>query len=165
MVTNPKRKTTKRKTTRKKATPASRESRTREATNAVAAWAPPNRLDAPPAPRGYKHRWVRIETLGEDDKANFNSRLREGFVPVRKEEYPEFNAPTIQDGEHAGIFATGGLVLCKIPEKIVKQRDEYYRGRTSRQMESVDAQLYESNDPMMPLINPDRKSDVVFGGR
>ena len=27
-------------------------------------WSPPSKLDAPPAPEGYKHRWIRAEVRG-----------------------------------------------------------------------------------------------------
>ena len=34
-------------------------------------WAPPTMLDAPPAPDGYKHRWIRAEVRGFDDRQTF----------------------------------------------------------------------------------------------
>ena len=40
-------------------------------------------LDAPPAPDGFKHRWIRAEVMGIDDNKNLSSRLREGFELVR----------------------------------------------------------------------------------
>ena len=30
-------------------------------------WTPPSSLDAPPAPDGYRHRWIRAESMGQDD--------------------------------------------------------------------------------------------------
>ena len=51
-------------------------------------WRPPSALDAPEPPPGYKHRWLRVESLGFDDKKNISSRLREGFELVRAEEHP-----------------------------------------------------------------------------
>ena len=41
-------------------------------------WTPPSSLDAPPAPDGFKHRWIRAETLGTEDRQNMAGRLREG---------------------------------------------------------------------------------------
>ena len=38
-----------------------RETETREKTARRKAWRPPSRLDAPEAPPGYKHRWIRAE--------------------------------------------------------------------------------------------------------
>ena len=41
-------------------------------------WSPPSMLDAPPAPDGYKHRWIREEVRGFNDTKNVSARLREG---------------------------------------------------------------------------------------
>ena len=57
-------------------------------------WMPPSSLDAPPAPNGYKHRWIRTETMGQDDTANVSKRRREGWEFVRAEEIKN------QIGEH-----------------------------------------------------------------
>ena len=48
----------------------SRESETREKTSRRKPWAPPSQLDAPPAPPGFKHRWIRAETVGHMDTKN-----------------------------------------------------------------------------------------------
>jgi len=45
----------------------SRANQTREKTAKRKPWAPPSMLDAPPAPDGFKHRWIRAETRGFDD--------------------------------------------------------------------------------------------------
>ena len=50
----------------KKRTP--RETQTREKTARRKPWAPPSMLEAPPAPEGFIHRWVRTAIRGEDDK-------------------------------------------------------------------------------------------------
>ena len=36
----------------------------REKTQRRKPWAPASSLDAPPAPEGYKHRWIRAEARG-----------------------------------------------------------------------------------------------------
>jgi hypothetical protein len=48
----------------------SRASETRDKVKKPVTWAPPSSLDAPPAPNGYRHRWIRVETLGFDDTKN-----------------------------------------------------------------------------------------------
>ena len=40
----------------------SRASETREATKRPVEWTPPSSLDAPPAPDGFRHRWIRAES-------------------------------------------------------------------------------------------------------
>lgn len=127
-------------------------------------WKPPSSLDAPPPPEGYVHRWIRVESSGVDDRKNLSARLREGFELVRAEEYPDFEAPTVQDGRHAGVIGVGGLVLARIPVEIVAQRRAYYNKQTSEQLAAVDNDLMREQHPSMPIIKPERQSRVTFGG-
>ena len=127
-------------------------------------WAPPSRLDAPKPPAGYVHRWIRVAMRGEEDKINVHSKLREGWEPVRADEYPEFEAPTIDEGRYAGVIGNGGLMLCRIPEETVAERTAYYGGRTREQMTAVDQDLMKEQHPSMPIQNS-RQSRVTFGGR
>ena len=55
----------------------SRASQTRDKVKKPTTWTPPNSLDAPPAPKGYRHRWIRVEVLGFDDTKNMSGKLRE----------------------------------------------------------------------------------------
>jgi hypothetical protein len=127
-------------------------------------WKPPSSLDAPPAPEGYKHRWIRMESAGYDDRKNLTARIREGFELVRAEEYPDWDLPTINDGKHAGVIAIGGLVLARIPLDLVQQRESYYRKQAQQQMDAVDNDLLRDQHPSMPMVKPERQSRVTFGG-
>jgi hypothetical protein len=124
-------------------------------------------LDAPEAPPGYKHRWLRAEVRGHDDKANMSKRIREGFEPVRAEDYPEFDSPTVDDGKHAGTIGVGGLVLAKVPEETVEERTDYFSRRSQEQLQGVDNDLLRDSDPRMPISKRDiqRNSKVEFGSR
>ena len=141
-----------------------RESETREKETRRKPWAPPSHLSAPTPPEGFVHRWVRVAMRGEEDKMNVNSKLREGWEPVRKDEYPDYEAPTIDDGRYAGVIGQGGLMLCRMPEQTARERNEYYGGRTREQMTAVDQDLMKEQHPSMPIHN-DRQSRVSFGGR
>jgi len=55
----------------------SRASQTRQNIEVKKVWTPPNSLDAPPAPTGYRHQWIRAEILGQSDAKNIASSLRE----------------------------------------------------------------------------------------
>ena len=136
---------------------------TREKTTRRKPWQPPSRLEAPPPPPGYTHRWIRVQIRGEDDKVNVHSRLREGWEPVRADEYPDFQAPTIDEGRYEGVIGNGGLMLCRIPEETVKERASYYEKRTRDQMTAVDENLMREQHPSMP-ISKERQSRVSFGG-
>ena len=141
-----------------------RNTQTREKSVRPTPWKPPSQLDAPPPPKGFVHRWVRESVMGFDDKKNLSARLREGFELVRADEYPDFEAPTIQDGKHAGVIGVGGLVLARIPEETVSQRKSYFQGQTRDQMTAVDNDLMREQHPSMPISKPDRQSRVTFGG-
>lgn len=144
-------------------TPRSAETRT--ATARKKSWTPPSRLDAPPAPPGYKHKWIRAEAGGQEDRVNVAGKLREGYELVRAEEHPDFVIPSVDDGRHAGVIGVGGLLLAKIPVEVAEERNAYYQGRTRDQLQAVDNELMKSNaHGSMRINNPERQSRVSFGG-
>ena len=140
-----------------------RESATREVETRRKPWAPPSRLEAPQPPAGYVHRWIRVAMRGEEDKMNVNTKLREGWEPVRKDEYPDYEAPTIDEGRYEGVIGQGGLMLCRIPVETAQERSAYYGTRTREQMVAVDQDLMKDQHPSMPIAN-NRQSRVSFGG-
>tara|TARA_R100000908_G_C3685349_1_gene102079 strand:+ start:45 stop:530 length:486 start_codon:yes stop_codon:yes gene_type:complete len=128
-------------------------------------WAPPSMLDAPPAPDGFKHRWIRSETRGFNDTKNVSARLREGYELVRQDEYPDYEAPVVESGKYEGVFGVGGLLLARIPLETVEERSDYFAGRNRDQMEAVDSDMMRENaHSTMTIARPDRQSRVTFGG-
>ena len=121
-------------------------------------------LETPPAPEGYEYRWIRAEIVGQEDKKNVSSRLREGFDLVRAEEIGDFEIPTLDDGKHAGVVSVGGLLLAKIPNETREERNAYFQGRAQTQQEAVDNDLMKESDPSSPILRPERKTSVTFGG-
>ena len=130
-------------------------------------WSPPSSLDAPPAPQGYCHRWIRVESVGFMDSGNVSKKLREGWEFVRAEEVTnemgDHDYPVIHEGRHQGLIGVGGLVLARIPEEIVEQRKQYFKGITADQVKAVDNDILKEQRPEMP-VNIDRQSRVTFGG-
>ena len=126
-------------------------------------WTPPSSLDAPPAPTGFKHRWIRAESLGFQDTKNVQGRLRSGYELVRADEYPDGQYPIVEDGKYKGVIGGGGLLLARVPEEIAKQRSEYYVKQHGDKVEAVDNDLMKEQHPSMP-INVDRQTRVTFGG-
>ena len=144
---------------------SSRATQTREKTARRKPWAPPSMLDAPPAPDGFKHRWIRAETRGFDDTKNVSAKMREGWELVRKDEYPDFESPVVESGKYEGVFGVGGLVLARIPLETVAERTEYFAQRSADQMQAVDSDMMRENAHSSMTINkPDRQSRVTFGG-
>ena len=142
-----------------------RANQTREKTAQRKPWAPPSMLDAPPAPDGYKHRWIRSETRGFDDTKNISAQMREGWELVRQDEYPDFESPVVESGKYAGVFGVGGLMLARIPEETVAERTAYFSSRNRDQMDAVDSDMLRENaHSTMTITKPDRQSRVTFGG-
>ena len=135
---------------------------TREKTTRRKPWAPPSSLDAPPAPDGFKHRWIRAEVMGVDDNKNLSSRLREGFELVRADSDTQY--PTIQEGKYKGVIGVGGLLLAKIPVEIVEERMTYFAQQTQDKETAIQNDLLKEEHPSMPISKPDRQSRVTFGG-
>ena len=141
----------------------SRASQTRVKTAKKTVWTPPSSLDAPPAPDGFHHRWIRAETMGFDDTKNMAGKLRSGYELVRADEYPETDYPAINDGKYKGVIGVGGLLLARISLELVKSRKEYFNRLTKEKDEAINNDLMKEQHPGMP-IDIDRQSRVTFGG-
>ena len=151
------------KDTAKKTVKTSRVSQTRAKQEKPKVWTPPSSLDAPPAPDGYRHRWLRAESMGFDDTKNISGKIRSGWELVRADEYPDSNFPVVTDGKYAGVIGVGGLVLARITEELAKSREEYFRQKTMDRNEVLENDVLKEQHPSMP-INQDRQTRVTFGG-
>jgi len=142
----------------------SRASQTRSKVERPKVWVHPSALDAPPAPDGFRYRWIRAESVGFQDTKNISGRLREGYELVRAEEIENASDyPVIEDGKYKGVVGVGGLLLAKVPEEIAKQRQDYMTNRHQERSEAVENDLMKEQDQRMP-INVERQSRVSFGG-
>lgn len=143
----------------------SRSANTRDSEARRKPWAPPSRLDAPPPLEGTRHRWIRAEIAGQEDRTNVAGKVREGYELVRADEYPDFPVPSVEDGRHAGVISVGGLLLARIPDETVAERDAYYRSRANDQLQAADNELMKANaHHSMTIDRPARRSRVSFGG-
>ena len=141
-----------------------RASQTRSKSERPKVWVPPSSLDEPPAPDGFRDRWIRAEVMGFQDTKNISGRLREGYELVRAEEVENSSDyPVLEEGRYKGVIGVGGLLLAKVPEEIAKQRQEYMTRRHADRSKAVDHDLMKEQDKRMP-INIERQSRVTFGG-
>ena len=141
-----------------------RASQTRSKSERPKVWVPPSSLDAPPAPEGFRYRWIRAESMGFQDTKNITGRLREGYELVRAEEIENASDYLVVDeGRYKGVIGVGGLLLAKVPEEIAKQREDYMRRQHEARNEAVENDLMKEQDKRMP-INIERQSRVTFGG-
>tara|TARA_B100001996_G_scaffold86757_1_gene64188 strand:+ start:476 stop:952 length:477 start_codon:yes stop_codon:yes gene_type:complete len=151
------------KDTAKKTVKTSRVSQTRAKQEKPKVWTPPSSLDAPPAPDGYRHRWLRAESMGFDDTKNITGKIRSGWELVRADEYPDEDYPVVTDGKYAGVIGVGGLVLARITEELARSREEYFRQKTLDRNEALENDVLKEQHPSMP-INQERQTRVTFGG-
>jgi len=139
-----------------------RDSENRETKTRKRSWERPEVLPTPEPEDGYAFRWVRVSMLGQVDATNVSSKLREGWEPVRAEDYPQFTVLNVEQERFADNIVQGGLMLCKAPQEIVDERTEHYEQQSRNQIQSVDNNLMRENDARMPLFN-ERKTKVTFG--
>ena len=68
--------------------------------------------------------------LGTEDRSNVSRRVREGWELVRATDLPpewQETVPTMdREGRHAGVVYNEGLLLAKILNETVLERNEYY---------------------------------------
>ena len=140
--------------------PRELESRAAEAREQT--WAPPETLPEIVRQDGYVYRWIRTAINGEDDPMNVSRSTREHWSPVSPDEQPQMRDFFNPRAAQKGSIEIGGLLLCKCPEKIMKQRDAYYAGRAAQEQKAINENLMKENDSRMPLFNQQR-SKVVFG--
>jgi hypothetical protein len=126
------------------------------------AWRPPETLPMPDERPGWKHRYIRISMMGQSDPSNISSKFREGYEPCKVEEYPELMMHATTEGRFKGGIEVGGLLLCRIPEEFLKQREAYYANQNKAQMDSVDNSFLRENDPRMQKF-AERSTKVTFG--
>ena len=142
-----------------------REAQTREKKATRKPWAPPSALDAPNPPEGHVHRWIRMEVRGFDDRKNVMAKLREGWEPVKADEYPDFDTPIVEEGKFEGVIGVGGLILCRIPIETVQERNAFFTAKEQGQMDAVDNDLMKDGTHSSMSINrPNRQSRVTIGG-
>ena len=142
----------------------SRANQTRSTSERPKVWVPPSSLDAPPAPDGFRYRWIRAEVVGFQDTKNITGRLREGYELVRAEEVENASDyPVLEDGKYKGVIGVGGLLLAKVPVEIAQQRQNYMADRHKDRSDAVANDLMREQDSRMP-INVERQSRVTFGG-
>ena len=65
-------------------------------------------LEAPAAPPGYIHRWIRAESLG------FSKKSIGGFSLIKPKKTEKDLYPTVDEGRFKGYIGVGGLLLAKI---------------------------------------------------
>jgi len=139
-----------------------RELDSRATTYRPTSWKAPETLPMPDDRPGWKHRYIRLSTMGVADPSNISSKLREGYEPCKAEDYPELMMHAAIEGRFKGGIEIGGLLLCRIPTEFMEQRAKHFSQLNQSQMESVDNNFLRESNPKMPLFS-EKKTNVTFG--
>ena len=139
-----------------------RELENRESAQRKMTWTPPSTLPPLPEEDGWVFRYIRTSIMGTADPSNVSAKLREGWEPVKAEDYPGLKIQADPNSRFKGNIEIGGLLVCKAPAELMRQRDEYYAKQAKAQIQSVDNNLMRLNDERMPLFS-ERKTAVSFG--
>ena len=141
-----------------------RELKARATTYRPTSWIAPEALPMPDDRPGWKHRYVRLSTLGTADPSNISSKLREGYEPCKAEDYPELMMHAAIEGRFKGGIEIGGLLLCRIPSEFMEQRAKHFEDKNKMQMDSVDNNFLRERDGRSNMaLFADKKTNVTFG--
>ena len=135
---------------------------TRVAMQRPTSWQAPETLPSPNPRPGITHRWVRTSMMGQPDVQNISGKFKEGYEPVKAEEYPELSMHAATEGRFAGGIEAPGLVLCSIPTEFLKQREAHFSNINKATMESVDNNFMRDSDPRMSKFS-EKSTKVTFG--
>jgi hypothetical protein len=100
--------------------------------------------------------------MGQADPTNTSAKFREGWEPEKAEDQPKLMMQSDPNSRFKGNIEIGGLMLCKAPIELIKQRDEHYAKQAQAQVQSVDNSFMRLNDERMPLFS-ERRSSTSFG--
>lgn len=137
-----------------------RQAETRQAEERQRTWQRPELLPTPPQEDGYEFRWVRTSMAGKSDTKNVSSKFREGWEPVRAEDYPDLKIVSDFDSRFPDNIEVGGLILCKCPAELMEQRRQAQQRQADGQMQAVDNSYLRQSDPRMPMLKPERSTRV-----
>lgn len=117
-------------------------------------WQRPSSLPVVPEIPGHRVRYTRIDERSRGDKRNVEKRLREGWELVRKDELPKHSLPALTLGRYGEVIGTDDMVLMKMHEDLVEERNREYRNVTKRQTKGVQDQLREMGQENRRYVKP-----------
>jgi hypothetical protein len=126
-------------------------------------WQPPTLLPDPPPDGSYRYKWVRVSTLGNSDVTNSSKKLREGWEWVSSDDPIAGHIKIAADKNPTlgGIIEVGGLALARMPEEMAQEREAYFSNLAGQQIESVERSYMKESDPRMPVLKPERKTEIT----
>lgn len=139
-----------------------RELESRTETERPRQWQRPQSLPDPDPMPGYKFHWKRVAIGDRTDSRNVSSFIREGYEPVRLEEQPKYRLLAEKSDRFPDGIQIGELLLCKIPEEMAEQRNNFWAQKGLAEAKAVESNFMKESDPRMPLFS-EKKTKVSFG--
>lgn len=136
----------------------------RETSQRTREWREPTLIPEIPPRDGWVFKWVRVANRDKDDPSNLNKRRREGWEAVRLEEFP-WLAELLMLDTNTGNIETGGLLLCKMSEEMVAQRNRYYLNRARAQRSSAEESYMRDNGEIAMRKHLERRQQVFTDRR
>lgn len=91
-------------------------------------------VDAIPS---YRTRYTRIDGRNRGDRRNVEARLREGWEFATHSELRKYSLPAYTLTRYGEVIGNDDMVLMKLHEDLVEERNAEYSGRTLRQTQGV----------------------------
>jgi hypothetical protein len=73
----------------------------------------------------------------------------------------------MDSGRHAGVIYNEGLLLAKIPNETIEERNSYYNDKNQAARDALDNTMFNEtrSDSRYVKYDPQRDSSVTFGRR
>lgn len=133
-------------------------SRTEESSDASTVVKPPLRrwkrassLPVVPDHGGYSYRWRAIDARSRGDQRGVAKRLQEGWELVKASDLPKYSLPTQLLDRRGEFVGNGDMVLMRIHEDMLAQRNESYENRRDTVTEAMEQEYLQHSDERMPI--------------
>lgn len=137
---------------------------TRDKSQRRRTWVEPSLLPDPEPADGWVFKWVRASSRGNDDTVNIDKRRREGWEAVRAEDHPEILEAWHME-PRKGLIESGGLVLYKMPQEIVDERNRTYYDRSVAALNSAEEHYMRDNDEVVKKFKESRARSTFRDAR
>lgn len=125
-------------------------------------WKPASHLPAIKNPPGYSLKWVRRDGRDRGDCRGLAKYLQEGWEFARKEDFPKRSLPTQPLSGYGETIGNGDMVLMKLDEDLLAQRNEHYQGKRDTATYAVEKGSLGETSNLMPAQRPRRSSRTEF---
>lgn len=100
---------------------------------------------------GWHYRWCAIDGKNRGDQRGVSKRLQEGWEIVKPDELDIDSLPTQLLDRRGEVIGNGDMILMKLHEELLAQRNEEYENRRDVTTAALETEHQEHSDPRMPI--------------